>query len=316
MLIRNQETAEDRIARIADGFQKGFQNFQSGQEQQRQVSLQDEARRRQQALQELEAEAKLTESTGRNFIGSGVGSQLFSGGMQGIGELMKSTPMTPKYELEQKKLERQMERESLQDEKTRAELAEQNKPVEQTRDFQKAAKLQEMKNANRPVKLPIETDTQIRTMAKKNADSGYIVGLLDTFIKNSEKYTDDQLLTQGRQLIKTLNSTISADATGAEEVKRLGTKLQFGTGNLFNDNPIQFGRDLQGFRKQVMDTRDIMSGAMEKNASEISRLRGDVSQPVNTRQAAPININPKQVQAVKQLSDADLVKLAQELGIQ
>lgn len=99
MLIRG-ETTEERIAKIAQGFGQGLQNFQQGQDRQRVQGLQEEAARRQQALQEMEIEGKLSEQTGKNLLGSGIGKQYLTGGMAGIGDLMKSAPMTRKAEMD------------------------------------------------------------------------------------------------------------------------------------------------------------------------------------------------------------------------
>jgi hypothetical protein len=49
MLIKG-ETTEQRIAKIANGFGQGVQNFQQGQDRQRSQDLQTEALRRQQAI--------------------------------------------------------------------------------------------------------------------------------------------------------------------------------------------------------------------------------------------------------------------------
>jgi len=99
MLVRGQ-TTEERIAQIANGFGQGVQNYQQGQDRQRTQGLQEEAQRRQQALQALEVEGRLSEQTGKNLIGSGIGQNYLSGNMANIGELMNSAPTTRKAELE------------------------------------------------------------------------------------------------------------------------------------------------------------------------------------------------------------------------
>ena len=106
MLVRG-ETTEERIAKIAEGFGQGVQNFQQGQDKQRAQGLQEEALRRQQAMQELEVEGKLSEQTGKNLVGSGIGKQYLTSGMAGIGDLMKAAPSSRKAELEQLKLDRE-----------------------------------------------------------------------------------------------------------------------------------------------------------------------------------------------------------------
>jgi hypothetical protein len=106
MLVRGQ-TTEERIAQIASGFGQGVQNYQQGQDRQRAQGLQAEATRRQQAMQELEIEGKLSEQTGKNLVGSGIGKQYLTSGMAGIGELMNSAPTSRKAELEQARADRE-----------------------------------------------------------------------------------------------------------------------------------------------------------------------------------------------------------------
>ncbi len=113
-------------------------------------------------------------------------------------------------------------------------------------------------------------------LALKNASKSAIKNQLDAFVQNWDggEWSDEQKLTQGKNLLKVLNSAEGQDAIGAEEVKRLGSNLQFAMGNLFNDNPIQFGRDLPGFRTQVADTAKTMGDAITLNRQQISGLTG------------------------------------------
>ena len=106
MLIRGQ-TTEERIAGIAKQFANGIDGFTAGMRMETEAnnaakndSTRAEALRRQQALQEMEIEGKLSEQTGKSLVGSGIGKQYLSGGIVGIGDLMKSAPMTRKAELE------------------------------------------------------------------------------------------------------------------------------------------------------------------------------------------------------------------------
>lgn len=314
MLIRGQ-TTEDRIREIAQGFGQGIENFQQGQDRQRAQTLQDEALKRQQAMQAFEVESKLSDQTGRNMYGSGAGSQVMSGNNGGIGAMLNKAPMTPKYEREQRKLEKEALKNEAEMEKLNYERNERAKDPTERDSFKEKAALLGVKNKNKPVVLPIENKTTIAALAKKNSDATYIANNLDTFLKNAENYTDDQILTQGKQLIKTINSTLGPDATGAEEVKRLASKLEFGLGNFTNDNPTQFGRDLKGFRQQVKDTVDIMRGSVNMNKQEIERQygRAPVSQPVSTQQAASVNVSPEIAQRVQSYTPAQVEARKAEL---
>jgi hypothetical protein len=102
-MLQRGQTTEERIAQIAQGFGQGAQNFIQGQDKQRSQGLQQEATRRQQAIQEMEIEGKLSEQTGKNLVGTGVGKQYLTSGMAGIGELMNAAPASRKAELETSK---------------------------------------------------------------------------------------------------------------------------------------------------------------------------------------------------------------------
>lgn len=113
--------------------------------------------------------------------------------------------------------------------------------------------------------LPMEDAELVKDLAKKNASKIAISNQIDAVIKNWDSLPDDQKVAQGRQLIKVLNSTEGADAVGTEEAKRLGGKLEFALGNLFNDNPMQFGRDLEGFKEQALGTVAGIRSAIREN---------------------------------------------------
>jgi hypothetical protein len=127
--------------------------------------------------------------------------------------------------------------------------------------------------------IDLEKETSVKSLASSSAGILPIKNELDTFLKNSESYTPDQLLIQGKQLIKTLNSTQGKDAVGAEEAARLAGKLDFRLGNLFNSDPVQFGRDLPGFLQQVKDTSDKISGTITRNKQSIDQLTGQSVAP-------------------------------------
>ncbi len=115
--------------------------------------------------------------------------------------------------------------------------------------------------------LPEESQQTITGLSKKNVNKDSIANQIDAVMNQWDAWPDDQKLQQGKQLIKVLNSTEGQDAAGAEEVKRLAGKLQFALGNLTNDNPVQFGRDLAGFKQDALNTvATIRSGVKANNA--------------------------------------------------
>jgi len=122
--------------------------------------------------------------------------------------------------------------------------------------------------------LPEEKKQTIEGLAKKNVNKVAIANQIDSVISNWDSLTESEKLIQGRQLIKTLNSAEGADAVGTEEAKRLGSNLEFAMGNLTNDNPIQFGRNLKGFKKQSEDTSKAIRRAINMNNDLIDEAYG------------------------------------------
>jgi hypothetical protein len=122
-------------------------------------------------------------------------------------------------------------------------------------------------------RLPIENQEQIRDLAKKNANKETIANQIDAMLTEADKAkTEDAKLAIYRQMGKILNSTEGADAVGSEEAKRLLSKLEFAYGNVTNDNPTQWGRDLQGFREQAKATSQAVRSAAQANKNKIDEL--------------------------------------------
>lgn len=145
----------------------------------------------------------------------------------------------------------------------------------------------------------IEKEATVKTLATSTANMTPIKNELDTFLANAPSYNKDQLLTQGKLLVKTLNSTQGKDAVGAEEANRLASKLDFALGNLTNSNPTQFGRDLPGFVQQVKDTSDKLGGTIIRNRQELGKYTGGAK----TQQSMKI---PQSAQDISQMSDEEL----------
>jgi hypothetical protein len=122
-------------------------------------------------------------------------------------------------------------------------------------------------------RLPIENQEQIKDLAKKNANKETIANQIDAMLQQADQAkTEDAKLAIYRQMGKILNSTEGADAVGSEEAKRLLSKLEFAYGNVTNDNPTQFGRDLQGFREQAKATSKAVRNAAQANKKKIDEL--------------------------------------------
>lgn len=123
-------------------------------------------------------------------------------------------------------------------------------------------------------KLPIDSKKVIETLASKNATKISIKNQIDAVMANWDELPEDQKIAAGRQLLKTLNSTEGADAIGVEEANRLGSKLEYALGNFTNSNPTQFGRDLEGFKQQAMNTSKGIGDAIEANKRQIDSAYG------------------------------------------
>lgn len=119
--------------------------------------------------------------------------------------------------------------------------------------------------------MPIDQKKTVETLSTKNANKEAIKNQIDAVMSNWDSLSEDQKVSQGRQLLKTLNSTEGADAIGAEEANRLGAKLEFALGNFTNSNPTQFGRDLEGFKTQAKLTSKAIGDAVNANQAIIDK---------------------------------------------
>jgi len=126
-------TAEERIAQIAQGFGQGIQNFQSQQGKQEAQALQEEARRRQQAMQEIELAQTLGNQYGRDIMPEQV-RPILSGGSINLAELLASAPQSQKSLSAQNEAQRLAQKQELDHQKTIAEINKLNRPGGQIQD--------------------------------------------------------------------------------------------------------------------------------------------------------------------------------------
>lgn len=120
--------------------------------------------------------------------------------------------------------------------------------------------------------LSLPAKTEVTALAGKNASKlairNQISAQMEEF-KNAK--TEDDKIRIGRQMIKTLNSSEGADAVGAEEVKRLGSALEYQMFNFTGPGPA-FGKDVPGFEAQVTGTLNSLDGAIKANQSRMDEL--------------------------------------------
>lgn len=130
--------------------------------------------------------------------------------------------------------------------------------------------------------LPLDKKKSVEGLASKNANKISIKNQIDAVMTSWDDLSDDQKVSAGRQLLKTLNSTEGADAIGAEEAKRLGAKLEFAMGNFTNSNPTQFGRDLKGFKEQAQHVSKAIGQSVQSNQDIIDQQFGRRSSVAKT----------------------------------
>jgi hypothetical protein len=152
--------------------------------------------------------------------------------------------------------------------------------------------------------LPIDAKHEVNALATKNAGKVAIKNQIDAVMGNWDNLTDEQKITTGRSLLKTLNSTEGADAIGAEEAKRLGGFLEFRLGN-FTEPGAFVGRDLKGFKEQATNASTAIGSAVKANQAVIDQRMGRspkqtaAFEPDVLQYAQKHNITPEQAQGLK-----------------
>lgn len=148
--------------------------------------------------------------------------------------------------------------------------------------------------------MPTEDRAVVSTLATKNANKLAIANQIDSVMDGWDKMKGNQKVAAGRQLLKVLNSTEGADAIGKEEAERLGSKIEFAMGNMTNTNPMQFGRDLPGFKEQALNTSKAIRGAIQQNAATIEKITGRKSKMSSPEPKTPHPQDSEAVQWAKQ----------------
>lgn len=150
--------------------------------------------------------------------------------------------------------------------------------------------------------LPEEEREVVKGLAKENANkisiSNQISGTLK--ILDDPKVSREQKISQGRQMLKVLNSTQGKDAVGAEEAKRLGSYLEASIGINWNSPRAvgDFGINLEGFREQAALTNKAMVDSVNANQAEIQKRYaqyGVQRQPVNVSRSERAEGEPQRM---------------------
>jgi hypothetical protein len=123
--------------------------------------------------------------------------------------------------------------------------------------------------------LPEEERDVVKGLAKANADKISIANQISGTLKilDDPKVSKEQKISQGRQMLKVLNSTQGKDAVGAEEAKRLGSYLESSFGINWNSPRAlgDFGMNLEGFREQAALTNKALVDSINANQAEIQK---------------------------------------------
>lgn len=122
--------------------------------------------------------------------------------------------------------------------------------------------------------LPADKQRIVIDLTAKNANKISIINQIGSFLDTFDTLTPDQQLSLSKGMIKVLNSSEGQDAVGAEEARRLAGKLEFALGNFTNDNPTQFGRDIEGFKKDAFIKHNSLVDAVNANQNEINKITG------------------------------------------
>lgn len=122
--------------------------------------------------------------------------------------------------------------------------------------------------------LPKDAEKEMEAISTKNAGIRTSVNLMKSQLAEFQnaKTVDDKIRI-GRSMLKSLNSLISADAVGAEEVKRLGDALEYQIANLTGPGKM-FGRDLEGFNSQAQALINSADNTAKLNENRIDELYG------------------------------------------
>jgi len=159
---------------------------------------------------------------------------------------------------------------------------------EQELDFKKSLSSTEKNEFDR---LPGDKQQDIKDLSKSSTNKKIISNQIESVLNVSKDLNDEGKLQQYRQLIKTLNSTEGRDAVAVEEAKRLASKLEFAMGNFTNNNPIQFGRDLEGFELDAANTVKALRDAAKSNESIKDSIYG--RQPSSQDKKEERSVYPK-----------------------
>ena len=269
------------------------------------------ATKRQQALQELDLQTKLT-SAGYDVSRDQIAQALAPAPKQGIFDkfMGKEAPIqapvdlygkrTPEYLAKQEAAKVKQERESKM-----FETDLENKKA-QTEDLKKLAPLKAQKLqaelsmspiARRKAEAEIKKleadaikatretggsklenkiiETQAVDLAKSTTGLFRVKTAMDKALGqlSDPNKSEEEKVKVGQGLLKLLNSAEGSDAVGAEEAKRIGDYLEFAMGNFTGPGGMRIGRDLPGFVNQVKNYSDLLGERVIGNEQGLEAIK-------------------------------------------
>lgn len=320
MLIRGQ-TTEQRIAEIANSFAKGISGAREGMQSHNKAlmeqnryddakSRQAEAEKRQRAIQAIETANNISANTGKFVPPAEIEPMLATGDFSGLDMVLKYAPESRKAQMEGENRKMQTDEHNINMKIKNRQLSDLDKPFEQSNEYKKAVALAGIKNSAKPSGTDRVTQKQMEKLGVDNAQLFKVKGAMDEAltILNDPSVSEDQKIKTGQSLFKLLNSAEGSDAVGAEEASRLGSYLEYNLGN-FTQPGAFVGRDLGGFTDQVANYSKLLGGRIQKGEEGINLLKGGGS--LGSYRPGAQKANPQHVEAIKSMSDADLLKFVQ-----
>lgn len=137
---------------------------------------------------------------------------------------------------------------------------------------EKIAKIKQSGKNSRGENLPLDKKKMIEKYASDFAKFNVINSQVEE-LKNQvgdESISEDERVATAREQLKLLNSTLGADAVGAEETRRLGAYLTVEP----NWVKKSFGPDLKGFYNQLDRINQRIAGTANFTENEINKIYG------------------------------------------
>lgn len=158
---------------------------------------------------------------------------------------------------------------------------------------QKADQMGQSKKVDNPNKQAFDQLTKadqaiVTGLAKDNSGKTATVNALESNMKDWDSLNDSQKYERGKELIRLLNAAPGGQRLPQKTVDDIGAKLDFALGNFRNDRPMQFGRDMKGFKDQVDNFVVTQKGAIDANQKEIDKRLPPTSAPSSLGKAKTV----------------------------